>query len=734
MEFKGAKKYSEEKERIGDFFRKFNENTSDNATAMKYLSQLDEIYAKTRTIFMVDLDDVASMDNGEEFASDIAGNTRRYIEQFAAWIDDEIAKIAGEGREVSNENDTVLDVFIQHRIILAQNNANVAQNVYPKALMRKYEIVFIPRSIQKISSIREVDAAFIGKLVTVEGIVIRATAVKPSISVATYACDACGCEVYENITGPSFLPRTQCDSKDCQANKRRGKLHLQTRGSKFVKFQEIKIQELSKHVPTGHVPRSLTIHAYGEATRNCMPGDQIEVSGIFLPTPYTGFRQIRAGLLSDTFLEALIIRKEKKSHTERTLSLEMEEEIRMEAESPDIYNKLASSLCPEIYGHDDVKKALLLLLVGGTARNMKDGMKIRGDINVCLMGDPGVAKSQMLKSISEIAPRAVYTTGRGSSGVGLTAAVTRDPFTNEIVLEGGALVLADRGICCIDEFDKMDESDRTAIHEVMEQQTVSIAKAGITTTLNARTSILAAANPLMGRYDSRKTMTQNINLPTALLSRFDLMFLLLDRPDLELDQKLAQHITHLHTYNDYPPTPEASLSKDFVRNYVALAKKRDPVILPELRDHICGHYVVLRNPDRESDNNGTPRVTARALLGILRLSTALARLRLSDEVCEADINEAIRLNAASKESLIDSRTLPSRGRNPTNDIYHIITKTLLPMAKHNTVSYVEIENAVQTKGYSVSQLETCIEEYENLGVWQLSVGKESLIMLQTPNA
>ena len=213
-----------------------------------------------------------------------------------------------------------------------------------------------------------------------------------------------------------------------------------------------------------------------------------------------------------------------------------------------LFTRLASSICPEIFGMGEVKQALLLLMVGGNLKQMADGMKIRGNINVLLMGDPGVAKSQLLKHISNFAPRGIYTTGKGSSGVGLTASVMRDPVTGELVLEGGALVLADTGICAIDEFDKMDERDRTNIHEVMEQQTVSIAKAGITTSLNARTSVLAAANPLYGRYNPALKPHENINLPAALLSRFDLIFLLLDRSDEELDKMLAFHVASVHKH------------------------------------------------------------------------------------------------------------------------------------------------------------------------------------------
>jgi len=226
----------------------------------------------------------------------------------------------------------------------------------------------------------------------------------------------------------------------------------------------------------GHIPRTMTVHLTESLTRSVTPGDVVSMHGIFLPVPYTGFKALKAGLLTDTYLEAQYVDKLKKQYSQMEANAQADAAIEELRQNPDLYSRLAKSIAPEIWGHEDVKKALLLLLVSGVSKETSDGMKIRGDLNVCLMGDPGVAKSQLLKYISKIAPRGVYTTGRGSSGVGLTASVARDPVTEEMVLEGGALVLADNGIACIDEFDKMDDSDRTAIHEVMEQQTISISK------------------------------------------------------------------------------------------------------------------------------------------------------------------------------------------------------------------------------------------------------------------
>merc|ERR1712223_1331917 len=393
-----------------------------------------------------------------------------------------------------------------------------------------------------------------------------------------------------------------------------------------------------------------------------------------------------------------------------------QEELR-QLQDDNFYETLSSSIAPEIYGHDDIKKALLLLLVGGVDRN-PSGMKIRGNVNICLMGDPGVAKSQLLGYMDRLAPRSQYTTGRGSSGAGLTAAVMKDNLTGEMMFEGGALVLSDQGICCIDEFDKMADQDRTAIHEVMEQQTISIAKAGIMTTLNARVSILAAANPAYGRYNHRKSITQNIQLPAALLSRFDLLWLIADKADRENDLRLAHHITYVHTHNQQPPTQTNPLDMKLMRRYIALCKKQNPIVPEDLTDYIVGAYCEMRKAAR--NNTDMTFTSARTLLAILRLSTALARLRTQNTVEKEDVNEAMRLMEMSKDSLalgIEDR--PGKTKSVIDRIYDVI-REMVPVGGRSTLKVSEIKERCTSKGFKPDQIDETISEYERLNIFHVN--------------
>ncbi|KAA3469811.1 DNA replication licensing factor MCM7 [Gossypium australe] len=482
------------------------------------------------------------------------------------------------------------------------------------------------------------------------------------------------------------MPLFECPSKLCFVNRKKGNLILQLRASKFLKFQEAKIQELADHVPKGHIPRSMTVHFRGEITRKVAPGDDVELSGIFLPIPYTGFRAMRAGLVADTYLEVMSVTHFMKKYEEYELRGDEEEQIAKLAEDGNIYNKLAQSLAPEIDGHEDVNKSIASSSGGSSSSEAK-----------------GWDEESASQTHYKCRTQGVYTTGRGSNGVGLTAAVQKDPVTNEMVLEGGAL-----GICAIDKFDKMDESDRTAIHEVMEQQTFSIAKAGITTYLNARTAILAAASPAWGRYDLRRTPAENINLPPALLSRFDLLWLTLDRADMDTDLEMARHVVYVHQNRESPALGFTPLEPSVLR--------LSPYVPKELEEYIATAYSSIRQEEAKS-NSPHPYTTVRTLLSILRISAALARLRFSETVAQSDVDEALRLMQMSKFSLYADDSQKS-GLDAISDIYSIL-RDEASRANKMDVSYAYALNWIYRKGYSEAQLKECLEEYAALNVWQI---------------
>lgn len=719
--------YVAEKDKIRNFLTEFySDGDSGKGKQFKYGRQLVDIAHREQVALTIDLDDVSNHD--PDLCDGIVENTRRYVGLFADVVQDLLPSY--KQKEVASKD--ALDVYIEHRLMMEQRLhrdgdevTRDPRNKFPPELMRRFEVYFKASGHQKHIAIRDVKANSIGRLVCVKGIVTRATEVKPLLQVATYTCDQCGAETYQPITSTQFMPLLTCPSQDCVTNKSGGRLYLQTRGSKFIRFQELKIQEHSDQVPVGNIPRSMTVYCRGEVTRQAQPGDHISITGIFLPMFRSGFRQIAQGLLTDTYLEAhRVVRMNKTEDDEMDAEELTEEELKQVAED-DFYEKLACSIAPEIFGHDDVKKALLLLLVGGVDKSPK-GMKIRGSINICLMGDPGVAKSQLLNYIDRLAPRSQYTTGRGSSGVGLTAAVMKDNLTGEMTLEGGALVLADQGVCCIDEFDKMMDGDRTAIHEVMEQQTISIAKAGIMTSLNARVSILAAANPAFGRYNPKKTIEQNIQLPAALLSRFDLLWLIQDKPDRENDLRLAQHITYVHQHNVQPPAHFTPLDMKLMRRYIALCKKKHPIIPESLTDYITGAYIEMRKEAR--NNKDTTFTSARTLLAILRLSTALARLRLADVVEKEDVNEAMRLMEMSKDSLNPS-VEHGRVQNVTDQIYSAIKDMVSMLGGSRTVKVSDVMERCTTKGFKPDAIDACIDEYEELNVWQVNQKRDKITFI-----
>ncbi len=506
-------------------------------------------------------------------------------------------------------------------------------------------------------SLRQINSEVITKMTSVSGMVVRASEVKPLAKELTYKCLDKHISKFTLLDGMSLDKAVKCQSPKCPYTN----LAIVAEESRFIDFQIVRLQELPEDLPPGQLPHYVNVSMKQDLVDYARPGDRIILTGIVRieQERVSGVKQSESALyrlrMDGNNIEFIGGRGTKGSRrTEREeISPDEQKIIRTLSKNPDIYDRLIASFAPHIRGHELFKEAILLLIVGSTQRALSDGSKVRGDINVFLVGDPGTAKSEMLKFCARIAPRGLYTSGRGSTAAGLTAAVVRDA-SGIFMLEAGAVVLGDQGLVCIDEFDKMRPEDRSALHEVMEQQSASIAKGGIVATLNARTSILAAANPMFGKYDPFKNLTENVNLPIPLLTRFDLVFVVRDIPHEEKDRQIAQHILSQHGTSGTDTT--SLIDVDILTKYLAYAKQNDPVLTKEAENKIMEFYLKMRSVEGE-DKEKMITITPRQLEGLIRLSTARARILLKNQVEEDDADRAIYLfNEMLKNAGIDVNT------------------------------------------------------------------------------
>ncbi|XP_054711907.1 DNA replication licensing factor mcm2-like [Uloborus diversus] len=537
---------------------------------------------------------------------------------------------------------------------------DVVLSMYPQYERITSEIHVRITDLPLMENIRSLRQLHLNQLIRTSGVVTCATGVLPQLSVIKYDCIKCHyvlgpfIQSYDNEVKPGTCP-------ECQSN---GPFQINMEQTLYKNYQRITIQESPGKIDAGRLPRSKDAILLGDLCDMCKPGDEVEVTGVY-SNSYDGSLNTSNGFpVFATVIMANHVAKKDKIISQGLTDDDIKAIITL-AKDDRIGDRIIASIAPSIYGHHDIKRAIALALFGGEPKNPGGKHKVRGDINILVCGDPGTAKSQFLKYTEKIAPRAVYTTGQGASAVGLTAYVQRSPITKEWTLEAGALVLADKGVCIIDEFDKMNDQDRTSIHEAMEQQSISISKAGIVTSLQARCAVIAAANPINGRYDPSLTFSENVNLTDPILSRFDVLCIVRDQIDPVEDKRLAKFVIQSHV-NHHPGNenvdrtnlPELEdplmagiekIPQDLLRKYIIYSREKVHPKLQIDQKKVADLYSELR---RESMTTGSVPVTVRHIESLIRMAEANARMHLKDYVQEDDVNMAIRVML---ESFIDTQ-------------------------------------------------------------------------------
>ncbi|GFF33794.1 DNA replication licensing factor mcm2 [Aspergillus udagawae] len=592
---------------------------------------------------------------------------------------------------LANEPTEVLKVFDQVALDVTLFHYPQYQDIHKEIHVRISDLPIV-------YTLRQLRQQHLNCLVRVSGVVTRRTGVFPQLKYVMFICQKC------NITLGPFQQEASAEVKIsyCQNCQSKGPFTINSEKTVYRNYQKLTLQESPGSVPAGRLPRQREVVLLADLIDSAKPGDEIEVTGIYRNSYDAQLNNKNGFPVFATIIEANHIVKSHDQLAGFHLTEEDEREIRALSRDPDIVDKIVRSIAPSIYGHQDVKTAVALSLFGGVSKEAQGKMAIRGDINVLLLGDPGTAKSQVLKYVEKTAHRAVFATGQGASAVGLTASVRRDPLTSEWTLEGGALVLADRGTCLIDEFDKMNDQDRTSIHEAMEQQTISISKAGIVTTLQARCAVVAAANPVGGRYNSTIPFSQNVELTEPILSRFDILCVVRDMVDPNEDERLANFVVESHHRanptrplrdqdgnlidsegnrideegyrldkhgNRLPPTPEeiakreaaqrkaedekdGEIPQELLRKYILYARERcHPKLYQIDQDKVARLFADMR---RESLATGAYPITVRHLEAIMRIAEAFCKMRLSEYCSAQDIDRAI---AVTVESFIGSQKI-----------------------------------------------------------------------------
>ncbi|MFO8110859.1 MAG: minichromosome maintenance protein MCM [Thermoplasmata archaeon] len=592
-----------------------------------------------------------------------------------------------------------------------------------------------PRNI----GIRDLRASDLTKFVAIDGLVRRVTEVRPRISKAVFQCLRCGGKTWIDQESSTHVLEEPAGCSECGKDQKKSRMIHILEESEFKNYQNIEVQETPEGLRGGEQPQRLKGWVEDDLVGQISPGDRITINGIIDGSP----KSARGGAKSrnfDIFIRTNSIEMKEYEYQEVELSEEDRIAIEEAASQHNVFQKLVGSIAPSIHKMIDEKMGLALQLFGGVRKTLPDEQKIRGDIHILMVGDPGTAKSQLLRYISDLSPRGMYTSGKGSTGAGLTAAAMKDEVMGESrwILEAGTLVLADKGIAAVDELDKMREEDRSSMHEAMEQQTISVAKAGINARLNARCALLGAANPRHGRFEPHENISQQIKLPAPLISRFDLIFAIMDKPDKTRDLQIAKHILKVHhsgemimneREGEIDNVLKPEFDKEFMRKYVAHAKKISPIMTDECMQKLEDFFMDIRGSGGDTDS--IP-ITARQLESLIRLSEASARAHLRDKVISEDAERAIKVTryflnqVASTEGGFDIDLVASDISHSERTLLHEITRIIREMTEfhENGVPEDVIVNEAEERGRSRTQVKKELKRMSSNGtVYRPSGGK-----------